>query len=229
MRVYLQQIKHYFLTVDTNGVRKKHMMEEFNDCDINEVNPVTEIDRSKSVATGFCRMIDLGLRNQKRGVPFQPFIMYEDDCSKYREFPEYLDIPDDTDLLYIGLSRYSMNATRDHINIYFENVNDDIIKIKHMLAAHGIMICSASGAHAFHKAVLEGYYKNTVFDTFLAYIQPYYNIYALKVPLVYQDRQYGGHELDTRITISSKNNNILPDEYINKTNDSIITCYSNNI
>ena len=31
MKIYLKDIKHYFLTVDTNGSRKKHMMEEFKE------------------------------------------------------------------------------------------------------------------------------------------------------------------------------------------------------
>ncbi len=224
MKVFLQQIKHYFLTVDTNGVRKKHMMEEFKDYDINEVNPVIGIGRYKSVATGFSRMLDLGLRNQERELPFQPFIIYEDDCSKFREFPEYLDIPDDTDLLYIGLSKCSLNNIRDHVRNYFENVNDDIVKIYNMLSAHGIMVCSALGAHALQKAVIEGFYKNNVFDIFLAPLQSYYNMYALRVPLVYQEELYGGNEGETKFTLTDHSSS-LPTEYINTTNDSVITCY----
>lgn len=224
-KIYLHDIKHYFLTVDTNGIRKHHMMNEFKDFDINEVNPIIGIERSKSVATGFSKMIDLGLRNQNKILPFQPFIIYEDDCSKYREFPNYIDIPDDADLLYIGISQYSIDSTSHHYNNYFEIINDDIIKIQNMLSAHGIMICSAAGAIAIQKAVLEGYFKNAVFDIFLAQIQHYYNVYALKVPLVYQDSKYGGCEYETQFSINSTSNNILPDEFINKTNDSVLNSF----
>jgi hypothetical protein len=227
MKIYLKDIKHYFLTVDTNSIRKHHMKEEFKEYDLTEVNPILNICRPKSGATGFSKMIDIGLRNQNRSLPFQPFVMYEDDCSRYREFPEYIEVPDNTDLLYIGLSRCSMNNISDHWGNYYKHINPDIIRIYNMLAMHGIIVCSASGALAIQKAVLEGYTKISHWDIFVAYIQPYYNVYALKNPLVYQDGKYGGAELQTKFSITSDKDSILPKEYINTTNDSIITCQTN--
>ena len=53
MKIYLKNISHYFLTVDTNGKRKHHMFEEFKDYDLTEVNPILNIGRNKSGATGF--------------------------------------------------------------------------------------------------------------------------------------------------------------------------------
>jgi len=224
MKIYLKGLKNYFLTVDTNGIRKKHMLKEFEDYDLTEVNPVIGIGKYKSGSIGFCRMIDLGLRNQDRSKPFQPFILYEDDCSKFREFPEYIDIPDDADILYIGISKCSMNDKSYHYSSYYKNIDDDIIRIYNMLAMHGIIVCSASGALAIQKAMLEGYYKNIIWDIFVAYIQPYYNVYALKNPLVYQDGKYGGAEYETFFSVTSNTDSVLPSEYINTTNDSIITC-----
>jgi hypothetical protein len=150
--------------------------------------------------------------------------MYEDDSSKYREFPEYIEVPDDTDLLYIGLSKGSMNDKNDQLGCYYKHINTDIIRIYNMLATHGIIVCSASGALAIQKSLLEDYYKNMPWDISLAYIQSYYNVYALKNPLVYQDSKYGGCEGSTKFSITSSLDSPLPTEYINTTNDSIITC-----
>ena len=225
MKIYLKAIKHYFLTVDTNGSRKKHMMEEFKEYDLTEVNPVLGIGKEKSGATGFSKMIDLGLRNQDRTKPFTPFVMYEDDCSKYREYPDYIEIPDDADICYIGLSKSSMNETKWHIASYYTHIDDAVVRIYNMLATHGIIVCSASGALAIQKAVLEGYQKNIIWDIFVAQIQPYYKVYALKQPLVFQDKKYGGNEYYTRTAIESCEDSPLPKKYINTTNDSIITCY----
>jgi len=224
MKIFLKDIKHYFLTVDTNGIRKHHMMEEFKEYNLTEVNPILNISRNKSGATGFSKILDIGLRNQNRTLPFQPFVMYEDDSSKYREFPEYIEVPDDTDLLYIGLSKGSMNDTNDQVGCYYKHINNDIIRIYNMLAMHGIIVCSASGALAIQKSLLEDYYKNMPWDISLAYIQFYYNVYALKDPLVYQDGKYGGCEGSTKFSITSSLDSPLPTEYINTTNDSIITC-----
>ena len=230
MKIYLKSLKHYFLTVDTNGSRKKHMIEEFKDYDLTEVSPIKGIGKSKSGATGFSKMLDIALREQERTKPFAPFIMYEDDCSKYREYPEYIDIPDDADVCYIGLSICSMNETSWHHGMYYRHIDSDVVQIYNMLALHGIMICSASGALAIQKAVLEGYYKNMPWDIFTAQIQSYYKFYALKEPLVFQDIAYGGAQSATKIKINSHGNDVpLPDKFINTTNDSIImTCCCEN-
>jgi len=224
MKIYLKGLKNYFLTVDTNGIRKKHMLKEFEEYDLTEVNPVIGIGKYKSGSIGFCRMIDLGLRNQDRSKPFQPFILYEDDCSKFREFPEYIDIPDDADILYIGISKCSMNDKSYHYSSYYKNIDDNVIRIYNMLSTHAIMICSASGALAFQKSVIETYHKNIGFDICLAYLQPYYNVYALKTPLVYQDSKFGGAEFETKFSITATSDNPIPNEYINTTNDSVIMC-----
>ena len=75
---------------------------------------------------------------------------------------------------------------------------------------------------------MEGYYKDVVWDVFIACIQPYYNVYALKTPLVYQDAKYRGEEIRTKFSIKTNTDSPIPNEYINSTNDSIITCYNPN-
>ena len=225
MKVFLKEIKHYFLTVDTNGERKKHMVDVFGEYDLTEVNPVFDENRFKSGAVGFSRMIDLGLRNQDRNKPFQPFILYEDDCSKYREYPEYIEVPDDSDFVYIGISIGCMRDNeKDSIGVYFKIVNDEVVRIYNMLSMHGIMVCSASGALAIQKALLECYVKEIAWDIYVAYIQSYYNVYALKTPLVYQDSRYGGQESSTGFSIDLNYDIPIPKEYINTTGLSIITC-----
>jgi hypothetical protein len=224
MKIYLKQIRHYFLTVDTNGARKHHMFQEFADFNLTEVTPILNIEKFKSGASGFCRMLDIGLRNQVRNAAFQPFVMYEDDCSKYRDFPDVIEVPDDADILYIGLSKCSMNNTTNHFCNYYTHVNTDVVSIVNMLATHGIIVCSASGALAIQKAVLESFYKNVPWDVYLAFLQPYYKVYALKKPLVYQDSKYGGAEFETRFSIVSDTDSPIPMEYIYGTSDSIMTC-----
>jgi hypothetical protein len=231
MIINLNEISHYFLTVDTNSERKKHMIEEFKDYKLTEINPATGIDKKKSGATGFSRMIDIGLKNQDRNKPFQPFVMYEDDCSKCREFPESITVPDDADILYIGISICSMNnmSKKDIIKQFYNHINDDIVRIYNMLSTHGIIVCSASGALAIQKAVMEAYNKDIIWDIFVAYIQPYYAVYALKNPLVFQDSKYKGNEHATKISITGIKESPIPIEYINVTNDSIIMCHNHSM
>ena len=74
--------------------------------------------------------------------------MLEDDVNKYREFPEYLDIPDDTDLLYMGISKWGSNNIDGGIDkVYTKSVDNypDIVRVYNMLSTHGMIICSIMG------------------------------------------------------------------------------------
>lgn len=225
MRINLKTIKYYFLTCDTNGKRKEHIMDIFKGYNITEVNPVLGIHRHQSGPTGFLRMIDLALRNQDRSLPFQPFILIEDDCSLYKELPESIEIPGDSDIVYIGISTF---GTDPHVQckrkVYMKEVTPEIVRIYNMLSTHGIMISSALGAAAITKSMMEAYYTNKIWDLYIAYIQPHYNVYALKKPLVYQDSYYGGLETDTRIEYTNIVNEELPLEHYKNNCNSVITC-----
>ena len=196
-------LKYYFLTCDTNGIRKNHMMKEFSGHDLTEVNPVLGIGKYKSVGIGFSRMIDAGLRNQVRDKPFQPFVLFEDDVAKYRNFPDSLVIPDNTDILYIGISKCGANRmSKWSYDLYMENVDDTVVRIYNMLSCHGVIVCSAAGAAALQKCMSEAYYTDTVCDIYTARIQPHYNVYALKRPLVYQKAEMDGVEHETRFELT---------------------------
>lgn len=135
------------------------------------------IEKYRSGSTGFSKILYLACQNQDKNKPFQSFIILEDiilediiiedDAKKHREFPENLNIPDDCDILYIGLSNW------------------------------GMIICSIRGLLNIQKCMFEEYFNNKVWDYYTALIQPYLNVYALKEPLVYQYGEIGGEEKDT--------------------------------
>lgn len=205
-QINLNDIEYFFLTTDTNGKRKKHILEIFGDRKLNEVNPVMGIPREKSGATGFSRMIDMALRKQNNKLSFQPFVMLEDDVSKYRDFPEILTVPDDCDILYIGLSLcglHKKDGWQPRVWTQKDQNNEDVVRIFNMLSTHGIIICTPLGALALQRAILEGYYTGVTWDVFFAAIQPFYKVYALKQPLVFQDGLYGGVEGKTKVSFNS--------------------------
>ena len=57
MLINLDTIKYYFLTCN-NEKRKQHILKEFKEYDITEVNPVID-SINKSGATGFSKILDL--------------------------------------------------------------------------------------------------------------------------------------------------------------------------
>ena len=68
-----------------------------------------------------------------------------------------------------------------------------------MLSLHGILVCSIRGLLSLQKCFMESYFTNKAWDIFIAQIQPYLNVYALKIPLVYQYLKLGGEEKSTKI------------------------------
>ena len=219
----LKKLRYYYLT-NNNIERKLHIKKEFKDYNLIEINPYPNIGgKNKSLASGFSRIYDMASKHQDTKLPFQPFVIFEDDVKKFREFPDYLTIPEDTDILFIGLSRVAWNGNKHSFKISFEHVNNNIIRVKNMLALHGLIICSIRGLLTMQKCMMEGFFLDTAVDIFTSQIQPYLNVYALKIPLVYQYKKIGGMEKDTKVTIEDREDNIMQEEWINKQNISILT------
>lgn len=202
--IQIKNLTYYCLTLP-NEKRVAHIQKEFNGLNIEFVNPPLikneVVTRHSSGASGFCKMIDLGLRAQDKFKPFQPFVIMEDDSSKYREFPEMISIPKDADLVYLGLSVFTPNDN----TIYFERTtNPEIHRVYGMSASHMIVVCSATGANLVTRVTIEDGLNDTFADILLGMTHPFYNIYALSVPLVYQDASVGGHESGTKWDFPSK-------------------------
>lgn len=214
-RIILKKTKFYFLTVN-NPTRKAHIKEEFKEFSPIEINPVTKIPRNKSGATGFARMVDRGLRDQDRTKPFQPFIMLEDDASKYRPMPKYLDIPLDADLVYLGLHNWGYGIGKPIPIVYSENYDKNLMRVKNLLALHGVMVCSAAGAALMERCMMESYFLNNPWDIPITHAQPFYRIYALKTPLIYQEETYGGKEDATMIVAKKHWFKQMPNRYIKR-------------
>ena len=222
-KIKLSELNYYFLT-HNNPKRKRHILNEFSGYELFEVNPPGDIDsREKSFAAGYCRLLDLATQRQSTLRAFQPFAILEDDVKKYKKFPDTIEIPQNADILYIGLSSCGMNSEQWCNDVRYKNINKDIIRVYNMLATHGMIICSLRGLLCLQKCMLEAYFKNVIGDIFLAQMQPYLNAYALKTPLVYQYREIGGSEKGTKIKHTRSDDNLIPDSWINITNISIKT------
>jgi len=225
MKVEIKKVPIFCLTCEyeETSVKRSAVKTEFkmmnNGLGPEFINPILnqngeKTPKNKSGASGFIRMIEQGLMKQIPGEPFIPFIMIEDDVSILVD-RDIINIPDNTDILYIGLSCCSMDADSFHYKNYYEAVDgyQDIVRIKHMLASHGIMICSPLGAAALQRTMMETWFSDMCWDVPMAYIQPYYHVYALREPFVYQNQERGGDAACTQIILDG-NGNSMPHEYV---------------
>jgi hypothetical protein len=230
MILKLYDLKYYYLTLPNNKARIENIEKNFKDLDITQVLSITgaNISKFQSGALGFCKMADKALHDQANSnnfIPFGlldnfiPFGLLEDDANKYRDFPETIEIPDNTDILYIGTSIYGYNHSIKcgDLNVSTKSIDNrtDIYKINNMLSTHGFIIISIKGLNYFKKAMNIAYNMDIVWDIMLAGMQSYYNVYCLKTPLVYQDGTVGGCEdatnKDLKLTLL---NEPMPKHYI---------------
>ncbi len=216
VNISLLHTPFYYQSTLHNKHRHTHIETEFTDVPLIRVHAPTpkplqqqhpSEEKITSGALAQLRIIDMALRKQDRKKPFQPFALIEDDVSKYRAFPKTLSVPDDTDMLYIGISKAS---TIEYPPYYvFKNFGYEIsthpympiVRIHHMLSTHGMLFCSLRACVFHNNAILESIHQKLNYDVILARTQSAYNIYALKEPLIYQDSRVGGLEESSKITL----------------------------
>lgn len=204
MIINLDKIHYYILTTGKNNKRMNHIKEIFKNYNYTFVNPISNIKRYSSGASGMCRIIEIAISNFKNKNIFEPFIILEDDISKTKFFTNQITIPDECDILYMGLSRYGVSNDITSLDIYSTHISNDIIRINNMLSTHSIMITSILGANMYTKTLYEAYKNNIQWDQYITKLQPFYKIYALKRILFYQDSKYGGRELETNFYLSDE-------------------------
>lgn len=199
MLIDLQKCKYYFLTSSNkDNIRRTHFKKDFEGLDITEINYLYDASKFKSMADGYMKMLDqafIDIKDQQ----FKPFILLEDD-SKRNIRPDYLDIPDNSDWLYVGITKCGLTKNRGWNNSVNYNIIDDTyIRVFNMLSTHGMMICSIRGANLLKEMLLDSYKTNTPIDILFAEMQKNINAYALRKPLVYQYKLIGGCEFETNI------------------------------
>lgn len=191
----------YYLTVDPKKgesnnqiTRRKNIKSEFSDFNLTEVYaPLAGngLTRNRSGCIGFINMLSTAEPNfQAPSSRGKPFILLEDDATLIRHFPKSLDIPDNTDLLYLGLSMWSLfeNSKSFEKTFAFEDVpsHPHLVRILNMLSTHAIMVCSNSGLDFVKKCMYEDFTLDHPWDASMTRYQSHVNVYAFREPLICQ-------------------------------------------
>lgn len=62
-----------------------------------------------------------------------PFILFEDDACPMQPLPEYFDVPEEADLVYLGGSNYNL------LGIKLEEYDKDFYRVYNMLSFHAVL------------------------------------------------------------------------------------------
>ena len=119
-----------------------------------------------------------------------PFIVFEDDC-RVKNFNPIVEIPDDTDAVYLGVSSWGRMNSHSGPFVQFEKVDDKLVRVYNMLSAHAILYFSGEYASVCSKISIHSFNISDHQDIGFAEVQRYYNVYAFDDPLFYQTSSNG--------------------------------------
>ena len=119
-----------------------------------------------------------------------PFILFEDDCI-VRNFKPIIEIPDDADAVYLGISSWGRMNSHSGPFVQYEDLGNGLLRIYNMLSAHAILylnqeyvsLCSRISEQVTSIADHQ--------DIGFAEIQRYFNVYAFDDPMFYQSSSNG--------------------------------------
>ena len=122
-----------------------------------------------------------------------PFILFEDDCV-IKNFKPIIEIPDDADAVYLGISSWGRMNSHSGPFVQYEDLGDGLLRIYNMLSAHAILylnqeyvsLCSRISEQATSIADHQ--------DIGFAEIQKYFNVYAFDDPMFYQTSSNGTNQ-----------------------------------
>ena len=189
--------------MDPNSTRGKHMQEQSESYGLNycRVEGISHPETLVSQCLGHSKIIYQHLASNI----FEPFLILEDDAS-IKNFMEEVTVPDNCDAIYLGISGPANNFNYYGCESDFicKTVGSGIKRIWNMCSSHAILITSQRYAIAYLTSMIECAAKKWYYDIFAVRLFPFFNVYALEVPMYIQKASIGGNELATDITLSER-------------------------
>jgi hypothetical protein len=114
-----------------------------------------------------------------------PFILFEDDCVPL-SFLDEIEIPDDADALYLGVSSWGrMNSHSGPFNQY-EQIDNNLLRVYNMVGAHAILYLTEEYTSLCRRIAEHGYNIQDHHDIGFAEVQKYFNVYSVDDPMFFQ-------------------------------------------
>lgn len=194
MKIDLRNIEYNYLTIPRYTDRIEQIEKNMGFLNLKQfMNTHSEPDyykpRNRRRKRRYNKSGNLGYRDMlKHAYPETKFdvpkAFLEDDVMLCGH-PQTWEIPDDADLLYIGLTRAGVSPAK---KVWYTPLDDyeDIVRVWNMLTSHGIVVCSQRGLDTIIKSMEKDLADKRIYDYTLAHEIGKIFAYSLTIPLVYQ-------------------------------------------
>ncbi len=183
MIINLLDVPVYYINLDDDEDKRKSTETLLKRMGFRNVHRISAIFHSKGRIIGCARSHYEILKEAK-----PPFIIIEDDCALNKEFVNEIEVPDDADALYLGISHWGRYLNHSGPYVHYEKVDDEIVRVYNMLATHAIMYLSETYVDICKRISYHyGYEVEGHLDIGFAEIHKFYKVYSYDEPLL---RQY---------------------------------------
>lgn len=128
-----------------------------------------------------------------------PVLILEDDVD-ISQFNAEIEVPDNSDAVYLGLSKYGIYLNSPNQNIVsktkYDIIDKNICKLYNMLSAHAVILISKKYKHSIYNDIKKQIEIKDNQDKARARSMSRFNVYALRNPIFYQS---GYNEYCTKI------------------------------
>lgn len=184
MKINLTDIPVYYVNLEGEDEKRKHTESMLKNLGFKYVERFNAIRHEAGRIIG-CARSHYGILSQDIEPPF---IILEDDCAINRKFKPIVEIPDNTDALYLGISHWGRYIGHSGPFVHTTKVNDEIVRVHNMLATHAILYHSKEYVDICRRvAYHHGYEIEDHLDIGFAEIHKFYNVYCYDEPIF---RQY---------------------------------------
>jgi len=185
MKINLLQVPIIYINLD-NDVEKKQSLENLlANMGFKNVIRLPAVLNNDKPKIGLASSHFLALNLFK-----PPFIILEDDVD-IMHFQPFLEIPDESHALYLGNSQWGYSSGFSGFYLKYSHVSNfpELVRIYNMLSSHAILYLSDEYVEmckktAFYCSTFEKY--PLPFDVPIAYIQRFFNIFAVNRPFFVQ-------------------------------------------
>jgi hypothetical protein len=193
LKINLKELEIRYINLPTYVNRNQSMINMLNYYGL-------KASRIEGIPRGIYKNYDIIADSHRKALnssSAEQVLILEDDCIPHNYRQEF-EVPDDADIIYLGLHTYGHPV---------ERVSEEIWRVSGMAGAHAILYLTQRGKDILIQAQKLSRTKKHGFDISLGKLQHKVNTYALNSPIWYQG------DLPDLTKFNADDSEIVPDYY----------------
>ena len=204
MKIDLKEIPVYYINMDSKPERKEAIELMLHNAGFKNVTRYPgNVSHHPSVGCALSHQSLLNfLLEEKIDTPF---LILEDDAMISKDFTSIIEVPDNSDAVYLGLSTSARMWNYTVLDMVAKKINDDYYQIYNMLAAHAILYTNIDYVKFLSKAIKLAIEVEGHQDIVRSTTMKYFNVYAKNKPIFFQNDQERRVDLQTSVPLEAMN------------------------